>query len=550
MDLSKAVYYFRLSTEKQANADNAIAHYRDRGLRIGFKQEQIFFDVGSGGKSDRENYQHILNLAQTGQINAIYLPELSRLLRDVAEYKQVQTMLLSAKVRLFNLDGTEYRFEQPEDILQGDISMSFYEYERNRNKKKAIEGHQYLRDNNIPIRSVFPYVKVNNRLEKNHQLYGNSNTTIWDLANEIVDTFLATRSHWKTVEFMINKYGIVETKHPHLKFPTDATTLRRWLRQVYLRGNLKYKVTGEIHHKTHMPLLEGDRLKRVDTLLAIGKQGEKGKKPIRNMWKKITFCAECGAKMRCQVNSGKYQYVLCSGANPKMIKRKLNNPSKCTSKGSFGLNPDNLEQFAIEALQVVSTLIAATEYKPSTVVIPDGVVKLKNQIEQYETLAKEDADLVPVLEKKRQQLTDLLNSSPTLSEAEVLEQRANLVEMFSDSHYWEKKTNEDKSVIFHKYIERIDCFEGFPVFKFKDNLMSVEEDLSSVKQYNNEAWITSNKHLPESDRKQAILNQVARWREKSYCSWGLYYDGKPSEQALEATLEDVPNDNQWEEIDW
>lgn len=55
--LDKAVYYFRVSSPRQAERETTIAHYVSRGEKAGFKPHQILYDVGSGGSNKRENYQ-------------------------------------------------------------------------------------------------------------------------------------------------------------------------------------------------------------------------------------------------------------------------------------------------------------------------------------------------------------------------------------------------------------------------------------------------------------------------------------------------------------
>lgn len=413
----KAVYYFRVSSPKQAERESTIAHYVARGRKAGFKPDQILYDVGSGGSNKRENYQVILNRISRGEITKVYLPsDLSRLLRDVAEFKKLQKVFTEAKVQLLDLNGNEYKFEEPEQILISDVQMSFYEFERNRNRYKAIQGHKYLRDNGKAMISVFPYIKQNGVLYPNTSEYKNTGKSVWLIGQELIDTYIDCGSSNHTINRMTAKYGgDINGVKKWEDYSRTAAGLTRWLRSQYIRGNLHYKTVDNIAYGTHKALVTGDKLRDLDKVLSISNKGRDIKKEVQNLWKDIAFC-ECGAPMRVHAIMTKrhnwsktYKYVVCSEAFTSNSKRLRNRrlgleAAKCDRHYTYGLTVEKMEDLTINALMQKAEDIANAVFKEPELIVSKEVQQLQDQIEKYKLLAADDEDLIPVLNKKQLQL--------------------------------------------------------------------------------------------------------------------------------------------------
>ena len=471
-NLDTAVFYYRVSTSNQSERASTLAHYHSRAKKIGFKDEQIFYDIGSGTTADRSSYKEIKEMAIKGQINAIFLPnDLSRLTRNLVEFQVIKALLLETGVKLYNLSFDEYKFESPEESLQGNLQLSFYQYEAERNKRRAIDGAKYIRENHIPQRAIFPYKKEGNKLVPNHDFYLDTGVSYWQIANDIVDTYIDTHSHRGTVHRMLAKYGISDTKVRHLKYPTEPSGIRRYLKRQEIRGNLHYKVTDEIIYGTHEPLVYGSRLITLDKLLNRPVQGWSPKKKRRNLWKNIMFCGECGAEMRVQA-SEKYKYVLCSNANPKSAKiitrRKLGQEKcSCSQVGCSGLIPEDLEFQTIEALTRRAKKIANQVYREPIIVTPKEVPELQRQIETLKNTALTVPGLESVIRDKEQELQKLLYQDNSDDILETQAQREKLVEFGQSLEFWQRANFEQKLRLFAEFIERIDIKDGVPTFTFR-----------------------------------------------------------------------------------
>ena len=480
-DLSKSVFYARCSTQQQADRDSTVNHYRSRALKFGFKPEQIYFDVGSGGSTARQDYQLILDMVSKGLIDAIYLPnDLSRLVRDVQEFKRLQKLFTEANCKLFDLNCNEYKITEPEEILMSDVQMSFYEFQRNLNKHKSIQGHKYLRDNGKAIRAVFPYVKVDGVLIPNTSEYKNTGKSVWEIGKEVIQTYLDCGAVHQTQVKMTEKYGEIINGYKRWEDYCRSTGgMNRWLRSHFIRGNIHYKTADLVAYGTHEPLIDEDTANQIDKLLEIGGQGRSYHPKIHNIWKGIARC-HCGARMRVHLiqkfsrKRGKtnYRYLVCSEAytnnENKLRKRRAGvEVAKCKDSATFGLTIEKMEDLTIEALMRKAEDIANQQFSKPTIFLPEEVTVLERQIEQYKKLALEDKDLLPVLNKKQLQLNKLLEGYKTNDEVHLDYLRNSLTEFGRSKEFWQRATREEKLLLFNEFVEAAICTEGQVEFFFK-----------------------------------------------------------------------------------
>jgi len=510
--MSKRIGYFRLSTERQGDALIAIDRYKDQFYKAGFKPEEVLHDIGSGGSVDRPNYQLILSKIRSGEIDSVYLPnDLSRLSRSIADFKAFQDLLLQSGAKLLNLNGEKYDFENASNILKSDLEMIFAEYVRNTNKQRSIQGMAYMVENSIPFQPIFGYLKVkalaklniendqssgkfdNETVEKidnstelitkiklvpNTGLYKNTDKTVWQVAEELVETYLESGNYNETLRVMTARYGEYKIEgDKHLDFARGSGGLRTWLQSELIRGNIHFKKANKISYETHKSLVKPHQLEKLNTLLAVGSKG-RSKGELRNVWKGICFCANCGHPMFIFNNKPGYSYILCSEArtsnNKKVrLRKKGIEVSQCNHTASHGLTPKKLEEYTIDALisnaNFLSKQPMSTD-EPAPPPMSEEEQSLRNVIRKYELLAAEDPDMVPVLQKKQQQLTDMISSTETPSRDSLDQLRLEYISNCSKVSYWANMTQQEKLLEFSRYIQRIDVAYGFPVFTFKEPL--------------------------------------------------------------------------------
>lgn len=479
-DLSKAIFYFRVSTRAQAERENTIDHYFSKAYKIGFKDDQIIYDIGSGAKADREGYLKLKELASLGLIEAIVLPDdLSRLTRDLMEFQVVKQLLLDTKVKLLNMSFREYKFETPEDNLQQNIVMSFSDYERRRNQFRSIAGHKYLREHGKAIRSIFPYIKENGVLYPNTAEYKRTSKSTWEIGKELIAAYIELGTANQAIKYMVDKYGeeVYGPKRWH-DYSRSTTGFIHWLKSELIRGNIEYHAANLIAYGTHEPLINEEEIKQVDRLIEIGASVHGQKAKVVNIWKRIAVC-ECGRRMRvmCKTKTtkyGKYQYrwMVCSeGRTNNQTKiRKIRSGDytpQCNHYHHYGLSIEKLKDASIDALVSKANDISDQIFKTPEKVIPKEVKLLQKQIRKYKLLAEEDSDLLPLLNKKQLQLNQLLQAEDNIDEEYLAYLRTHLKIFGKDKEFWLHSDQQKLMILFNDFFEKIVCREGVPEFHFK-----------------------------------------------------------------------------------
>ena len=480
-DLSKSVFYFRCSTQAQVDRDSTLGHYFDKAYKIGFKDHQIIYDVGSGGNSERGGYLQIKELASLGLIDAIVLPDdLSRLTRDLAEFQIVKKLLLDTNVKLLNMSFREYRFDTPEDDLQQNLLMSFAEFQRKLNQYKSVQGHKYLRDKGKAIRALFPYVKQNGTLYPNNAEYKRTGKSVWEIGLELVEAYIQGGSAEQAIKTMVEKYG--EGVHGQKRwedFCRSSTGFKTWIKCELIRGNIEYHAANHIAYGTHQPLLTKDQISRIDKMVDVGAREVSSKFKVFNIWKSVAICANCQHRMRilCKTKTtryGKYQYrwLVCSEG-------RTNNQSKlrrirtghytpeCDRSHHYFLSYENFKDLTIDALVSKSQELANNVFKEPVKLIPKEVETLRKQIDKYKVLAEDDPDLLPLLNKKQLQLNRMLEESESREEFDVVYARKALAEFGAKREFWELLTQKELTVLINEFIDRAVCDEGEVTFFFK-----------------------------------------------------------------------------------
>ncbi|WP_019508536.1 recombinase family protein [Pleurocapsa sp. PCC 7319] len=460
IDLINSVYYFRLSTEKQASAPQAIKHYVDRGLKAGFRKEQIFYEVDSGTNDSRKIYQNILDRVRKGKIRKVYVPELTRFSRSVMGFEDVMEAFSEAGATLWSLEGTEYKFDTPDAKLALRIQISLAQKEAEINALRSVRGHKYLRDNGIPMRNIFPYKLINGKLEPNLDRYRDHQETCWDVGNFIIDTFIQTANYSKTLKLTRDKFGWDEETDRDKKFVISIAALKKWLKHANIRGHIHYVTVDKSYYNTHTPLVSGDRLQQLDNILSISQQGNKSN-VLTNLWKGILYCS-CGSKMRVQFNKD-HKYITCAEASPSSYTVKnRSKQNRCKLKGSFGLRIEQLTKLSINAAGIFATEIANEMAKGKVeekLEEPKELLKLREEIKTLENTAKSVSDLEYVIEQKKKQLKNLEASVYLKSDDEDTE-KLRLIEFFRDARNIERYSNKELSALFHQAFSKIICHRG------------------------------------------------------------------------------------------
>lgn len=483
-DLSKAVGYFRVSTQHQAEEYYSIENYFDRFIRFGFTKDKIYYDIASGGDSTRENYQKILSGVRQGLIKRVYVPEISRISRNIVHFQEVIEAFNSSSAELVTLDGTKFDFNTPTGSTNVKLMVLFAEQERLNNQYRSVKGYDYLRSQGRAIKAVFPYLKVDGYLVPNHNQYKDTNYTVWHVGQDLIYTYMETQNLSHTIDKMLIKYGAEKAKPTYLDFPRDHSSVRDWLKSEVIRGNThyfggrRYKNVKDapkpiIVYNTHEPLISQTQHQQIDYLLNLTQKGKSTK--IKNLWVGLMFCGVCGSPMKVGNSKTKYSsfdYLLCSSAyaNSPAVRtqQKRGLLPKCKTKGAYGLTADKLDQLCILGLCQMSEELANTVFPKTEITESPEIKELREQIKLYSKLVTTDSDLQPILDKKQQRLSFLeaTNTDDTGSQhQEYL--RQSLIEFGADLRFWELASPAEKRLIYADFIKRIVCTHGEVAIEYK-----------------------------------------------------------------------------------
>lgn len=495
-DLSDAIAYFRVSTQKQAEVGHGFEYYHHLMKQYGFGADQIYSDIDSGGNNQRKGYLLVLAQIKSGK-KRVFVPDFTRFTRSPEGWEEAMKDLRRAGAKLITLDSGEQRIDTPEARLLTRQQVVYAAYQREQNQYKALKGNEFKRLRKDAFRARFPY-KVETgaarekRLAPNEDTYKDTSRTVWEIGLELVDTFLnqAGGNLSQTLRLMVARYGIKTKRIDFSDFPHDHSALRDWLLSEEIRGNLSYFAQirktprkrsldrtppPEVVFNTHPALITPAQDKEIKRLLGVGSKTRKTPDTLLNPLQNLTFCAGCGSKMIVKSSKRRsatgaqiiYRYVLCSSAYPNDANKRMMQETgllpRCDRRSSYRLTLETLENAVIGQLCQRSQAIAG-QHLPDEIVTsratePEAVRKLRLQIEQYEKLAELDAAVLGLLDQRRSELNALLGSEhQSIASKAVL--RRQLAEYGSSPAFWRGYTTGKRMTLYEEFVERVVCDRG------------------------------------------------------------------------------------------
>ena len=103
----RAVIYARVSTSEQST-DRQERDLRAFAERAGYDVTQVFVETASGAKNDRKERAKVLKLAQSREIDAILVTELSRWGRSTSDLLETLNRLASFNVSVIAQTGMQF----------------------------------------------------------------------------------------------------------------------------------------------------------------------------------------------------------------------------------------------------------------------------------------------------------------------------------------------------------------------------------------------------------------------------------------------------------
>ncbi len=325
-DLTDAIAYCRVSTEKQFSSGHALERYIASFLAFGFSQEQIYWDIDSGGNNEREGYLKALEKVKQG-IKRVYVPELTRFSRSVKGFEEAIELFSLNGAKLLTLDGHDFDLVTPTGLTNTRIMMAFAEQDRLIRKHHAIAGLKKRRDDGKPLRPLFGYLMGKYKLTPNQNQYKDTGKTYWQVARELFELFLECQNFSQTALTMCDRYGMEKLGGAGADFPRTTMAIKYWLSCQALRGNTEYyplqrygnSSRNKIIYDTHEALISSSESSQIDLIFKSISKIKTNLSRLTNPFVDLAFCV-CGGKMvnSCsKTKTSTYHYLVCKNAHPR-----------------------------------------------------------------------------------------------------------------------------------------------------------------------------------------------------------------------------------------
>ena len=452
-DLSRALGYCRVSTQRQHAEGHGLERYIERLKQYGLSEEQIHWDIESGASDKRKGYNQVLELVRKGKVNKIIVPCFDRFTRSALGWEVARSELQKFGVELIFLDGGSLDLETPEGLFTSRILAAMSAQVRDKNRYNAIQGHRYFQEKRKIYQAIFGFIKNGDSVIPNNKQYRNTNKTHAEIARECVEMFIESGELSKTIRRLTEKYGLERVgKYKYEDFPRDVSSFRRWLENPQLCGmvcyypfDLEKKV---ILHSDHERIISVAQHQQIIQILSTHPCGRR--RYVTNPLVGLCKCAKCGSRMEkrsTKVNGKTYEHLKCPGAYPKPRQSK-----KCNVRTYFRLQ--SAIDAAIQALQQKAENIADNIPVENIEEVPPEIVELQQQILKLKQL--NDPDFDSTIKIKQQKLESLIKTSELNVVADANRNQV-LRSITMREEFWEVVTREELTAIFHELVEEVVC---------------------------------------------------------------------------------------------
>ncbi|PAX57931.1 fdxN element excision recombinase XisF [Brunnivagina elsteri] len=452
-DLSRALGYCRVSTQRQHTEGHGLERYIHRLKQYGLTEEQIHWDIESGASEKRKGYNRVLELVRSRQVDKIIVPCFDRFTRSALGWEVARQELQEFGVELIFLDGGSLDLETPEGLFTSRILAAMSAQVRDKNRYNATQGHRYFQEKRKIYQAIFGFVKDGDTVVPNTKQYRDTDKKHVDVARECVEIFIESGELSKSIRKLTEKYGLERVgKFKFEDFPRDVSSFRRWLENPQLCGMVCYypfnsdkKLTLQ---STHEGIISLGQHQQIIQILAIHPCGRR--KYSTNPLVGLCKCAKCGSTMEkrsTKINGKTYEHLKCPGAYPKP--RQLR---KCDVRTYFRLE-DAIDN-TIQALKQKAESLADNMPVETTEVVPIEILELQQQILKLKRL--NDPDFHSTIKIKEQKLEGLLKTSELDIVADASRTQV-LRGIAASLGFWEVVTREELTAIFHELVEEVVC---------------------------------------------------------------------------------------------
>jgi site-specific DNA recombinase len=441
--------YARVSTRHQADTE-ALDQQINRLEKAG--AEKILYDIESGRKDTRKNFNQLINLAKNGVATEIIVTRLDRLGRNVISIHRTIDALQKVGVKLTILDSPLGNTNSAFGWLTINNIAGLAEFESRLLSERVSFGTEYFRSNLKYFgKAPFGYTKDENSKCIPHP----SN---WAIAKEIIDRLyensFTSLSRWLVEQYSIKMY---------------PTSILKWLHNPALRGHTFYKLkTGETekHYGTHEALITEQQYEELSKLTSFlhKKDPAKFKTHFLAGLFRCGICAagmsKTGADSKESNNSLRFQCIKYKKFGKSVCDNSKQISASIVKRRTIG----ELVKFAESILDAVNTSTIAIQTETS-----EELLSLKHQLATLQTLPKNDLINSTIAETEYQ--IKIHEQQKNVRESRT-EEDIYILEALNQADFFEELSDSELRAICLRFIESVKYNGGKEfVFAFHSRLL-------------------------------------------------------------------------------
>ncbi|MEA5593190.1 fdxN element excision recombinase XisF [Rivularia sp. UHCC 0363] len=420
--------YARVSTRQQADTealDQQISRLEKAGA------QKILYDIESGRKDTRKDFNQIIVLAKNGVATEIIVTRLDRLGRNVISIHKTLEILHKTGVKLTILDSPLGDTNSAFGWLTINNIAGLAEFESRLLSERISHGTDYYRSNLKYFgKPPFGYTKDVDGKCIPH-------TTKWLIAKEIIAK-LYTNSYSSISRWLAESF---ETK----MYPSS---LRNWLHNPALRGHTFYKLkSGEIerHYGTHQALISEQDYEDLSKITAhVNKKDPAKFKP--HILAGIFKCGVCGHAMTKTKAALQFQCV----------QYKKFGKAGCSNGKTIAKSIVKTEVAKV-LIRYASEVVREVNHRTQTdIAVDKTLITLQHQLQTLQSLSSNPAINLAIADLKQQikNYQQQNNTRESKTEDDYL-----MLRSFAQADFWELLSDTEFKVICLRFLETV-VFNG------------------------------------------------------------------------------------------
>jgi len=461
----KIIGYCRVSKIEQDINSQALEQQISRVKSI--RVDDVYVDVLSGRKNDRENFLRLLEEIKLGQISQVVATRLDRITRKLKTQIEFIDLLKEHNVTLKILDQDYIDTSTASGLLFCHLLGAVAQNESDQLSERINHGLDYYRSQNRPMGACLGYQMTKEKLIISTdkilcEISSKKEFSRYDLARWLIDEFLSLRAtYYSTSKKYNEKFGFQSSRLTNNRSnPTPSlspTGIKRWLLNPQLRGHLVYYPNTEkqqIIYGTHTAILTPIEWIKIQEKINFYPEKQLVKTSNYSL-SGLLYCSKCDRRLTVSKQKIRKNHEIIGW---KIYYRCIRSThGKCEQKKR--ISADEVKTELKEFLRQKSEYLSHFDSQQKNTICPE-IVELTNQIEVMQSLPKNNAidEAIRKLEKEK---NDIESNQQNIIKNQT-ENIDILQKIYETKGFWDCLTEDEEKEVFKALIKKI-VFDGFNI---------------------------------------------------------------------------------------